>query len=312
MTLVDRPRWRVPHYPRSVHSAARGAARRYSRWLTQGYPASLWVPRCYRPVVTASGSPRRGFAGINVNPLRLDEFLRLVRQCIADRRPLTVTFLNPDYTRRALRNDALRSDIDAFDLVLVDGNGVRVLTPLFGFTVPERLDTDRVAHKVFELADSTGGRVFLFGCAPGVAERAALQLQLDFPDLQVVGTEHGFHDIQRGHPGRFSDEDSLRIVEHIKTTKADLLLVSLPTPLQQSWVITHGNSLSVPLIMTGGSYLDHLADQSTANSWYPEWVDRLQLNWLYRLVREPRRLWRRYSLELLDYTALVLARRFRP
>ena len=233
----------------------------------------------------------------------------LLRQYIADRRRLSVTYLNPDYARRALLSDTLCSDINAFDLVLVDGNGVRLLAPMFGFSVPERLDTDRVAHHVWLMVASIGGSVFLFGCAPGVAERAATRLERDFPGLRVAGFEHGFHDVQRGHPGRISPADNNRIVAEIESAAPDVLLVGLPTPLQQAWVVEHGSSLSVPVIMTSGSYLDHLANQSADGRWYPLWVDRWQLNWLYRLFREPRRLWRRYSIELFEYAALVVARR---
>ncbi|NYH85562.1 hypothetical protein SAMN05421678_103330 [Actinopolymorpha cephalotaxi] len=93
----------------------------------------------------------RSFAGIKVSPVRRADLLAELD--LGDRtdgtRPLTVTYLNPDYARRALRSPRLRDDINAFDVVLVDGNGVRLLTPLFGFTVPERLDTDSLAPDVF-------------------------------------------------------------------------------------------------------------------------------------------------------------------
>jgi N-acetylglucosaminyldiphosphoundecaprenol N-acetyl-beta-D-mannosaminyltransferase len=259
--------------------------------------------------VTAAIVPANTFAGLKVTPLDLGGFLSQVDRCVTGGSRLTVTYLNPDYARRALRSVRLRSHINAFDIVLVDGNGVRALTPLYGFTVKARLDTDRVAPAVWGHLAPRRGRVFLFGCAPGVAERASHRLRQDFPGLEVVGTEHGFHDVQRGHPGRFSEEDNVRILDRIESARPDVLLVSLPTPLQQEWVFEHASALSVPVIMTAGSYLDHVADQPAVGSWYPAWVDRFQLNWLYRLAHEPRRLWRRYTIEMVEYAALVTARR---
>ncbi len=251
----------------------------------------------------------RSFAGIRVSPVRRADLLDELERADGTR-PLTVTYLNPDYARRALRSPRLRDDINACDVVLVDGNGVRLLTPLFGFTVPERLDTDSLAPDVFGRLARRSGRVFLFGCAPGVAERAAANLTATFPGLVVAGVEHGYRDVERGHPGRFADEDSRRILDRINQTAPDLLLVSLPTPLQQRWVAAYGDGIRARVVMTAGSYLDHLADPDVVvGDWYPRWANALQLNWFYRLLREPRRLWRRYTVELAGFVVLVLLAR---
>lgn len=254
--------------------------------------------------------PHAEFAGLRVSPLRLDQLLGAVRHSLESRRPLSVTYLNPDYALRAFRDSRLRSDIDTFDLVLVDGNGVRLLAPLFGVLVPQRLDTDTVAPAFFRLLHSTGSSVFLFGCAPGVAATAAQRLTDSLPGLRIAGTEHGFHDLHRGHPGRFHPDDSAAIVAAVNASGADALLVSLPTPTQQRWVAAHRHELDVPVVMTGGSYLDHLASSGGLDEqWYPRWADALRLNWFYRLVKEPRRLLRRYTLDIVVFAAIVLWRR---
>lgn len=255
----------------------------------------------------------RVFAGIKTTPTRRDEVLAAIEDCLSDRTQLTVTFINPDYARRAMKSESLRHDINAFDLVLVDGNGVRLLTPLFGFTVPERLDTDSLATALFARLAERGNSVFLFGCAPGVAQGAADNLGRVRPDLVVAGVEHGYHDVERGHPGRIADEDSDRIVADINASGADVVLVSLPTPLQQHWVRQHAAAISAPVVITTGSYLDHLAEwDGRADSYYPRWADVLRLNWFYRLIREPRRLWRRYTIEIVAFVALTIRTRFKP
>jgi len=113
--------------------------------------------------------------------------------------------------------------------------------------------------------------------------------------------------VQRGHPGRFSASDSTRIAKQIADTSADLLIVSLPTPMQQRWVVEHANQLEVPLIMTAGSWLDHVVESKAfPRSWYPRWADLLRLNWFYRLLRSPRTLWRRYTIHAVDCLWLIL------
>ena len=268
-----------------------------------------FAPGCaYRAPQQGVGVTSRWFAGIRVSLTTSEELLAAVARTLDGAGRLRVTFLNPDYARRALLDPRLRADINAFHIVAVDGNGVRLLAPLFGFTVPERVDTDRFAPHLFRLLAERRGRLFLFGCAPGVADEAGRRLAAAFPGLRVVGTEHGYHDVQRGHPGRFEARDSERIVAAVIGSRPDVLLVSLPTPLQQRWVAEHGDSLTIPLVLTGGSYLDHAA-AGTAGSWYPRWADALRLNWFYRLMRQPRRLWRRYTVEIAHFVLLVLRAR---
>jgi N-acetylglucosaminyldiphosphoundecaprenol N-acetyl-beta-D-mannosaminyltransferase len=248
------------------------------------------------------------FAGIRVSLCTLGELLGVVTLALDGGGRLRITFLNPDYARRALLDPHLTADINGFDIIAVDGNGVRLLAPLFGFTVPERVDTDTFAPHLFRLLAERGGRLFLFGCAPGIADEAARHLAEEFPGLRVVGTEHGYHDLERGHPGRFDVRDSERIVAAVNDSHPDVLLVSLPTPLQQRWVAEYGDALTAPLVLTGGSYLDHAA-AGNAGSWYPRWADALRLNWFYRLIRQPRRLWRRYTLEIAHFVLLALRAR---
>lgn len=252
----------------------------------------------------------KDFAGIKVSPVRMGELMGFLRTTLDAGGRLAVTYVNPDYARQALRHGDLRRAINSFDLVLVDGNGLRLVTPLFLFVTPERLDTDAVAPALFRILADRCGSIFLFGCAPGVAARAATNLQHAFTGLRVVGTEHGYHDVNRGHPGRMDPADTKRIVTAINASAADVLLVSLPTPLQQTWVMANASSLATPVIMTAGSYLDHVrVTGGELTPWYPSWVERSRLHWLFRLMQEPRRLWRRYSIEYLDFLRLIL--RFR-
>jgi N-acetylglucosaminyldiphosphoundecaprenol N-acetyl-beta-D-mannosaminyltransferase len=247
-----------------------------------------------------------------VSSLRRDELLDEVARALDDRQPLRITFLNPDYARRALLSPALLDDINGFDVVAVDGNGVRLVTGLFGFTVPERLDTDSLAPDLFRLASERRQAVFLFGCAPDVAREAGTRVAAHYPGLRIVGTDHGYHDVQRGHPGHYAAADSEAIVARINASGADLVIVSLPTPLQQRWVAEYGDRLRAPVVVTGGSYLDHVAEgEGLDGDWYPRWADTLRLNWLYRLAQEPRRLWRRYTVESLHFLLLVLRARLR-
>lgn len=239
--------------------------------------------------------PQHDLMGIKVSTPSMSQLLTALGTSLASRRSTTVTFLNPNYAVAARRDDTLRRLIGEFDLDLVDGWGVALAARFLGFRVPERLANDDIGAELFSLLAARRSRVFLFGSAPGVADAAAATLRQHFPGIRIVGTQHGWVDVERGHPGRFDPEDLRAIADSINAARADFVLVGLPTPHQQQFVIDYRDRLSAPLIMTGGSYLDHLTERI---EWYPAWVKRLRVCWLFRLVHEPRRLWYRYTIEL--------------
>jgi N-acetylglucosaminyldiphosphoundecaprenol N-acetyl-beta-D-mannosaminyltransferase len=249
---------------------------------------------------------KRDFLGVGLSCLPDEDFLAAVTDAVTARSRLTVSFINPDYVLRAHRTPGLIDKMNRFDIVLPDGWGIVLGGRWLGLPVPDRQGNDDICPKVFALSAARGFANFLFGCREGVPEKAATNLTAAFPGLPIAGTLHGYWDVARGHPGRYDERDLDMMVETINAACADILHVSIPTPMQQTWVWQVADRLNVPVIITGGSYLDHLAERVY---WYPAWVNRLRLGWAYRLSREPGRLWKRYSLDLAAYGGMVLRAR---
>lgn len=247
---------------------------------------------------------KRDFLGIGLSCLPDEEFLDAVRQAVQTRSRLTVSFINPDYVLRAHRTPGLIDNMNRFDIMLPDGWGIILGARWFGYPMPDRQGNDDICPKVFAMSAEHGFSNFLFGCSEGTPEKAAVNLTGTFPGLPIAGTLHGYWDVTRGHPGRYDDADVDMMVDEINASKPDILHVSIPTPMQQNWVWQVAGRLSVPVIITGGSYLDHLAERVY---WYPEWVNKMRLGWAYRLSREPGRLWKRYSIELMTYARMVVS-----
>lgn len=246
---------------------------------------------------------KRDFLGIGLSCLRDDEFVEAVRQAVQTRSRLTVSFINPDYVLRGHKTAGLVEKMSQYDIMLPDGWGIVLGGRWLGLPVPDRQGNDDICPKIFALSAENGFSNFLFGCDEGIPERAAVNLAKAFPGLPIAGTLHGFWDVARGHPGRYDEADVDMMVEKINASDADILHVSIPTPMQQNWVADVADRLNVPVIITGGSYLDHLAERVY---WYPAFANRMRLGWLYRLYREPRRLWKRYSLDLTNYAGMVV------
>lgn len=105
----------------------------------------------------------------------------------------------------------------------------------------------------------------------------------DLPGLEVVGTRHGF----------FGAEDRYRVIDKIRTTGARVLVVGMGNPLQEKWLHDHVVDTGVALGVTAGAFLDFEAGEVPRA---PAWMNRIGFEWLFRLIVEPRRLWRRYLI----------------
>lgn len=249
---------------------------------------------------------KREFLGIGLSCLPNEEFVEAVREAVSTRSRLLVSFINPDYVTRGHGTPGLVDLMNEFDVVLPDGWGVVLGGRWLGLPVPDRQGNDDICPEVFKMCADRGYSNYLFGCAEGVPERAAENLKSTFPGLPIAGTLHGYWDVERGHPGRYDPADVDMMVERINAAKPDVLHVSIPTPMQQRWVSEVAGRLEVPVIITGGSYLDHLAERVY---WYPGWANRYRLGWFYRLSRDPGRLWKRYSLDLYSFGKMVVRER---
>ncbi len=136
-------------------------------------------------------------------------------------------------------------------------------------------------------------RFFLLGSAPGVAERAGRHLA-EALGQQVVGTCDGYGEFAAAGDG---------LVARINAARPDIVLVAFGNPRQETWILDHRDALDVPVLFGIGALLDFLSGNVSRA---PEWVRRWRMEWLYRLTREPRRLLKRYSLDLLVFFGVCL------
>ena len=180
---------------------------------------------------------------------------------------------NPEIVLRCREDAAYAAAVNGAELVLADGVGDLCAARILGTPLPGRVaGSDLVPRLLARLAER-GGSVFLYGARPGVAERAGESLQSACPGLRIAGTENGY----------ISDETAL--LEALEREKPDLLLLGLGAPRQELWMAE--NRQRTPAVMIGvGGLLDVFAGDIPRA---PETWQRLGLEWLYRLLREPRR-----------------------
>lgn len=227
--------------------------------------------------------------GVPFDPVRLAEAADRVASLVESGGAHLVVTANPELVMAARKDPELVRAVRGASLVVADGIGVVWASRRLGRPLPERVPGVELMEALCERAARQGWPIFLLGGLPGVAEQAAAELRRRWPGLPVAGTHHGYFQVEGA------------VVEAVACSGAALLFCGLGSPRQELWLSRHLDRLGVRVAMGVGGSLDVLAGRSTRA---PAWLRRVHLEWLYRLLREPRR-WRR-QLALPHFAWLVL------
>jgi N-acetylglucosaminyldiphosphoundecaprenol N-acetyl-beta-D-mannosaminyltransferase len=235
--------------------------------------------------------------GVRVDRIHLTELLGFLRDAGNSDRPVSVLYLNPHVWNLARNDSDLLAALDGADVVWCDGVGILLAARVLGSRLPERMTVpdfiDDVCHQC--VVDSRS--LYFLGGEEGVARRTAEILRRRHPGLKVVGSHHGY----LGKP-----EVEAKVLGEIRRLAPDLLLVGMGSPRQEMWIARHLQGLNVKVGWAVGALFDHLTGKVPRA---PHWASTHGLEWLHRLMVEPRRLWRRYLLGNARFLAAVIAAR---
>lgn len=236
--------------------------------------------------------------GCAIDGVTMEEALGRVDDVIARRGYVQHMAVNAAKLVAAARDHRLRRAIAASELVTADGQAVVWASRLLGEPLPERVAGIDLMNALLARAGERGWRVYLLGAREPVLERAAQRIRERDARIQIVGRRDGY----------FTADDEPSVVARIAEARADLLFVGMSSPKKEYFLEAHGPALGVPFVMGVGGAFDILAGKTRRA---PLFVQRLGLEWLFRLAQEPRRLFRRYAETNLRFVALVLAERVR-
>ncbi|MEW6172785.1 MAG: WecB/TagA/CpsF family glycosyltransferase [Bacillota bacterium] len=232
--------------------------------------------------------------GVEIDTVTLEGAATRAAELIALGGSHQVVTLNPEYLFRARKEKDLLEIVRQAALVTADGIGIVWAARVNGTGIPGRVTGIDLMLAICHRAAQAGWRVFFLGGRPGVAEDAAARLKSEIPGLQVAGTFHGY----------FSTAEEPEVIGRIRVTQPEVLFVGIGAPKQERWIHKNLRVLGVPLAMGVGGSFDVLSGRVKRA---PVWMRRLGLEWLARLIREPRR-WRR-MLVLPRFALLVLRTR---
>ena len=246
-------------------------------------------------------------ASVYILDVRIDrvsqlQALDIIDRLIALRRASGNTFpcqqiatVNTEFVMAAQKNTEFRHTINSASLTLADGIGVVWATRFVGFPAPERITGTDTLVALAKRCAKKGYRLFLLGAAPGVAEQAGERLRSLAPGLQIAGT----------YAGSPAPTEEGAIIERINTAEADILCVAYGAPAQDLWIYRNLSSLPAAIAIGVGGAYDFLSERQRRA---PQSMQRLGLEWLYRLYREP---WRWKRMLVLPYFCIEVLLRGR-
>ena len=234
--------------------------------------------------------------GVSFDDLTMDEAVEIALGFMQERRACYACTPNPEIVMAAKGDAALRAALSGAELVLADGVGITKAATMLGTPLKSRVPGIDFASNVISRLAQRGGSVYLLGAKPLVAEAAAEKLTQTYPGIVIAGTNDGY----------FTDDAP--VIEKISAARPDFLMVCLGSPKQELWMSTNAGRLSCGLMAGLGGSLDVLAGNVQRA---PETWRRLGLEWLYRVIKEPKRLGRVMKLPAFVLEAAAEGRRRR-
>jgi N-acetylglucosaminyldiphosphoundecaprenol N-acetyl-beta-D-mannosaminyltransferase len=239
--------------------------------------------------------------GVRVNPLTVDELHTAINSYIRSKAHALILHVNVHCLNLSCESSWLREFLNQSDLVFCDGAGIQMAARVFGRSLPMRITYADWMWQLAELCAQEGHTLFLLGARPGIAKIAASRLQFLYPELRIVGTHHGYFDKT---PDSTENE---AVIEQINAVKPHILLVGLGMPVQERWLMENWERIDANVALTGGAVFDYISGELRRA---PRWMTDHGLEWLGRLLIEPRRLWRRYVVGNPLFLWRVLKQRF--
>lgn len=237
--------------------------------------------------------------GLPIHRVGSPEILEFIGFVIERREKAIVPHLNIHAMNLALKHSWLYSFFSEAHLVQCDGDGVRWGLRILGFSPPPKVTYNSWFSDLCDFCQRNRYSIYLLGAQKGVADAAAVKARAQFPNLQIAGTHHGYF----AKDGVENDG----VIEDINSARPDILLTCFGMPEQERWIRNNWAKIHSHVFLSGGASLDYAAGRIARA---PRWMVVANLEWFFRLLLEPRRLFRRYLLGNPYFMYRVLLEKF--
>ena len=221
--------------------------------------------------------------GVNVDSVTMAQAIAQIENLISARKNSIVATANAEMLLMATHDDELKNILNSAELVVADGAGTVWAAHHLGYEMPERVAGFDLVQELMKISPTHDYKIFLFGAAPSIADKAKLKAEQLYPGIKIVGVRNGF----------FTATDEPEIIAQIKKSSPDILLVALGVPKQEKFLAKYKSELNVPVSIGVGGTFDVMAGVVKRA---PLWMQKLKLEWLFRAMLQPSRAGRLIAL----------------
>ncbi len=233
------------------------------------------------------------FLGLNFHNFTLDEAIEQLEYFIQTKKPHMVFTPTAELIVRANENQNLKEIYNCTDLLTIDSFVVYYVTKLFGKPVVEPVSAARLMFNFLNIAYKKEYRLYLLGATQEVVTTTVENLKRKYNGINIVGWHNGYFD--------FSNDSN--VVQDIVEKKPDVLFVAMSSPIKENFINKNLKKINVPVCIGVGGSLDIIAGKRKLA---PAWISKIGLEWFYRLIQEPKRLWKRYLITNTKFLWLLL------
>lgn len=219
--------------------------------------------------------------GVKISNLSIEDSVKRINDAVINQSPTQFAFVNPDCLNKAYTDDHYTQTLNELSTVFADGIGIRVACKQLGIGLRDNVNGTDLFPLLCKQACEKNQSFYFLGGAPGVTDTMVEKLKERFPDLQVAGHQHGY----------FEESQTEQIIEEINHSGADILLVGFGAPKQDVWLTKHHEQLTPAVRMGVGGLFDFYSDRISRA---PRWLRDIGMEWTWRLIQEPGRMWQRY------------------
>lgn len=227
-----------------------------------------------------------------VDALTMEETIRRIETAVLNREKMQHVVINAGKINLMRKDPELLKIVNSCPLINADGASIIWAARQFKIPLKERVTGIDLFQNLIELANRKGYSIYLFGAREDVVLKVQTVLRQQYPSLKIAGYRNGY----------FTENDEQDMIPQMAASGADMMFVAFSSPKKEYWIRDHIDDLNIPFIMGVGGSFDVLAGVTTRA---PLWMQKHGLEWFYRFIQEPIRMWKRYIVGNFSFVAYV-------
>ncbi len=219
--------------------------------------------------------------GVHFDNVTMDEAVDICKGFLKGEGAKIIHTPNAEITQLCVENEAIKNTVNSADLIIPDGAGVILASKILKRSLKCKVAGIELCENLCRISGEMGAKIFFLGGKPGIAEKAAEKLKEKYPDMLIAGINDGYF------------KNDTEVIEKINSSGADIVFVCLGVPKQEQWMVGHRGELNVKLMGGFGGSFDVLSGTIERA---PKFFIKCNLEWFYRLCKEPKRIGRMMKL----------------